>query len=111
MNRQDIEDLGLKLNLLPYDRDIVMFRHKGKRQITRITPREENGYLYICFSHNGKRYKLKAARVVYALYYGNCPDNMNVAYKDGNKLNIVPSNLELITVSERFNRTWERRKK
>lgn len=109
MNAQQIKDLGIRIYLLPTGE--LRFQHKGKRLVSRIRPREENGYLYLCFVDNGKRYRLKAARVVFALCYGNCPDNMNVAYRDGNKLNIMPNNLELITVSERFNRTWERRKK
>ena len=111
MTREYLQKLGIRVHELPLTPKELYFQHKGKRRISKIKPRKEEGYLYICFVHEGRRYKLKASRVVYALRYGECPDNMNVAYKDGNKLNILPENLELITVSERFNRTWERRKK
>lgn len=54
---------------------------------------KETGYYVVMLNH--KSYK--AHRIVYALYYGECPVNLNINHIDSNRANNSISNLEAVT--------------
>lgn len=102
----------IKVSESPLCRDLILFRKGSKTgKFRTLHPREERGYLYLCFCVEKKRYKILASRVVYAARYGVCPKDMRVSYKDNDKTNIHPDNLELLTTKELFHKkVWNRRK-
>ena len=94
------------------DTDSIMtFIKQNKHKISRLTPRKDlNGYYYLCFTLEGVRYKILVSRVVWAYYYGECPKDKVIAYKDNNPANYWISNLELVTRKELFHKkVWDRR--
>ena len=102
----------IKITESPLQKNFLLFRKKSKSgKFRTLNPREERGYLYLCFCVEKKRYKILASRVVYAARYGVCPANMRVSYKDNDRTNIHPDNLELLTTKELFHKkVWNRRK-
>lgn len=90
----------------------LMFQKHNKHKISRLTPRKDlNGYYYLCFTLEGVRYKILVSRVVWAYYYGECPKDKVIAYKDNNPANYWIDNLELVTRKELFHKkVWDRRK-
>lgn len=113
LTREWIQEVAkITLQEGPIVRNTVWIRKQSKTGKYRtLTPREEKGYLYLCFCVGKKRYKILAARVVCAVYKGVCPANMRVTYKDSDRTNIYPENLELMTAKELFHKkVWNRRK-
>lgn len=118
MNKKDLtrewiqEVAKIKVNEWPLKKELIWFRKKSKTgKFRTLNPREERGYLYLCFCVDKKRYKILASRVVYAARYGVCPANMRVSYKDNDRTNIHSDNLELLTTKELFHKkVWNRRK-
>lgn len=64
-----------------------------------------DGYIEVKIQHlkngdaNNKNFVAKH-RIIYEEHYGEIPENCNVEFKDGNKLNLNPSNLILRTKKE-----------
>ena len=57
---------------------------------------KETGYYIVMFNH--KSYKVH--RIIYALYHGECPVNLNINHIDSNRANNTISNLEAVTQSD-----------
>tara|TARA_R110000868_G_scaffold155261_1_gene381664 strand:- start:275 stop:898 length:624 start_codon:yes stop_codon:yes gene_type:complete len=62
-------------------------KHDGAERIS------VDGYLEVRISKGEYKYK---HRVIYEQHYGPIPDGMIVRFKDGNKMNLILDNLELI---------------
>ncbi|PRS16609.1 hypothetical protein C6W27_09445 [Bacillus paralicheniformis] len=80
------------------------FRGKGKyldkpKKLKRVA---SDGYYVHTFTFNGKYYHIGLHRLIYAFHHNiaKFPDGYVVNHIDGNKLNNLPENLELITVGD-----------
>ena len=102
-----------KIKIYELEEHHLIFKKKNKRGIVKLTPRKDlNGYYYLCFCVDKVKYKILVSRVIWAYYYGECPKDKRVSYKDNNPANYNIDNLELLTQKELFNKkVWQRRDK
>lgn len=64
------------------------------------------GYVYATLSDDTRKKRFPCHRLVAQAFIGDCPDNMEVNHKDGNKLNNHHSNLEYVTHHENMLHSW-----
>ena len=96
---------GKKMTSDVYDRIKHTFFQKGHKPVNLKYDGHErisvDGYVEIRITKN--KYVLKH-RLVYETSFGPIPEGYLVVFKDGNHLNIIPENLELITRKENMAR-------
>ena len=70
------------------------------RRGKQIKPAISKGYYRVTFSHNHKRKSYFVHRLVAQAFLDNYSDDLQVNHIDGNKLNNLASNLEMVTIQE-----------
>lgn len=65
------------------------------------------GYKQVCLHDNKKQYTRKVARMVGDTFLEKESDDLDITYRDGDKLNCRADNLEYCTRKELINRTYE----
>lgn len=96
ITKRYLEEIGLLVDY-PY-----VYKTKGhknpKRLKKQVTYAGANEIKYIFYSiwHDGRIESMTEARLVYAWYKGEVPENCDVGHFDGNVLNNSPSNLMIL---------------
>jgi hypothetical protein len=108
---KEIEELtGYFLKVQEFDKDVLFCKKYLIKSCGQVTNIKKNkvlkgsitrvGYLRYFFSHEGKRFRVSAQRLIATCFIPNPDNKPQVNHKDGNKLNNDVSNLEWCTGSE-----------
>lgn len=81
-------------------------RNARTQQIKKITI-DHRGSPRVSMFIDGKSYSHRAHHVVWHTLHGSIPYGCYIVPRDGDWMNIHPSNLECISVSESRRRAWE----
>jgi|LGVE01.1.fsa_nt_gb hypothetical protein len=88
----EVSDIG---NIRRFAAGINTYKGRPKK-----TSESGNGYLIFGAFKHGKRTNILVHRAVAEAFIGTIPKNKEVNHKDGNKMNNIVSNLEIVTRSE-----------
>ncbi len=66
-----------------------------------------DGYREVVLSDSGRRRSVRVHRLVMECFVGECPEDMQVNHKDGNKLNNALSNLEYVSGTENIHHAFK----
>lgn len=109
LTKEWLQSVGIELDdRYSYMHPRIYRTKRGKRyeiHPTLLTKKHKYGltqhYLVVGFSANGKSFTTTLSRLVYCWYHGDIPEGWwDIDHIDGDTMNNMPDNLQLITHSE-----------